>query len=70
MFEKFQPKNIMSATKVKQQFKFKLPPIWKQNGAQTKNNLRKFSKQNQDWNLQVSQFTAIGLSHNWGKFWK
>ena len=48
MFEKFQPKNIMSATKVKQQFKFKLPPIWKQNGAQTKNNLRKFSKQNQD----------------------
>ena len=41
-----------SATKVKQQFKFKLPPIWKQNGAQTKNNLRKFSKQNQDRNFK------------------
>ena len=47
MFEKFQPK-----IKAKQQFKFKLPTIWKQNGAQTKNNLRKFSKQNQDRNFK------------------
>ena len=47
MFEKFQPKNCV-CNKTKHQFKFKLPLMWRQNGAQTKNNLRKFSKQNQD----------------------
>ena len=55
--------------KTKHQFKFKLPIIWKQNGAQTKNNLRKFSKQNQDISSsdddQIFSHTRCWLAHYW-----